>query len=85
LTHITKEVAVQTAAPGRNSQNIVESPVDDATYNVLMALASKLEAIDTYRKYAGDSRNGQLWQQLAQDDRKHADQLLEELRSALSR
>jgi hypothetical protein len=75
---------VQTAAPGRSSQNIVESPVDDATYNVLMALASKLEAIDTYRKYASDGKNGELWQQLAQDDRKHADKLLQELRSCLN-
>ena len=45
---------MQTALPGRSSQNIAEPPVDDATYNVLMALASKLEAIDTYRKYAAD-------------------------------
>ena len=76
---------MQTAAPGRSSQDIVESPVDDPTYNVLMALASKLEAIDTYRKYAEDGRNGQLWQQLAEADRKHADLLLEELRTALNR
>ena len=75
---------MQTAAPGSSSQMIVESPVDDATYNVLMALASKLEAIDTYRKYANDGKNGELWQQLAQADRKHADQLLEELRSCLN-
>src|SRR5688500_3010095 len=83
LTH-TRRCSVQTAAPGRSSQNIVESPVDDATYNVLMALASKLEAIDTYRKYAADGQNGQLWAQLAQDDRKHADQLLKELRGRFS-
>ena len=63
----------------------VESPVDDATYNVLMALASKLEAIDTYRKYSADGSGGDLWQQLAQDDRRHADRLLEELRSKLGR
>ena len=76
---------MQTATPsGRGSQMTVESPVDDATYNVLMALASKLEAIDTYRKYASDGKNGELWQQLAQDDRKHADRLLEELRSCLN-
>ena len=74
---------MQTATPsGRGST--VESPVDDATYNVLMALASKLEAIDTYRKYASDGKNGELWQQLAQDDRKHADKLLQELRSCLN-
>lgn len=75
---------METAAPGRSAQMVVESPVDDATYNVLMALASKLEAIDTYKKYASDGRNGQLWQQLAEDDRKHADKLLEELRSCLN-
>ena len=60
-----------------------DSPVDDATYNVLMALASKLEAIDTYKKYANDGKNGQLWQQLAQEDRRLADRLLDELRNCL--
>ena len=76
---------MQTATPsGRSSQTTVESPVDDATYNVLMALASKLEAIDTYRKYSSDGKNAELWQQLAQDDRKHADKLLRELRSCLN-
>jgi hypothetical protein len=60
-----------------------ESPVDDATYNVLMALASKLEAIDTYKKYANDGRNSGLWQQLAQQDRQHADLLLDELRGLI--
>jgi hypothetical protein len=61
-----------------------DSPVDDATYNVLMALASKLEAIDTYKKYASDGKNGDLWRQLAQEDRQHADMLLKELRGALT-
>ncbi|HEX5015447.1 MAG TPA: hypothetical protein VFV72_14975 [Candidatus Limnocylindrales bacterium] len=60
----------------------IESPVDDATYNVLMALSSKLEAIDTYRKYASDGSS--LWRELAQDDRRHADRLLDELRSRLT-
>ena len=62
----------------------VDSPVDDPTYNVLMALASKLEAIDTYRKYAGDGGDSTLWRQLAEDDRRHADRLLEELRGRLT-
>lgn len=61
-----------------------ESPVDDPTYNVIMALASKLEAIDTYRKYSGDGRNDALWQRLAEDDRRHADLLLDELRTCLN-
>jgi rubrerythrin len=61
-----------------------ESPVDDPTYNIIAVLASKLEAIDTYRKYSGDGRNDALWQRLAEDDRRHADLLLEELRSGLN-
>jgi len=71
-----------TATPTQTQGFVVESPVDDATYNVLMALASKLEAIDTYRKYASDG--GDLWNKLAQDDRRHADMLLEELRGRLT-
>ena len=65
------------------SRTTTDSPVDDATYNVLMALASKLEAIDTYRKYEGDGKNGALWQRLAQEDRKDAELLLQELKNCL--
>ncbi|HET7030948.1 MAG TPA: hypothetical protein VFI34_10590 [Candidatus Limnocylindrales bacterium] len=61
----------------------IESPVDDATYDLLMALASKLEAIDTYRVYAGDG-DAELWQALAQDERRHADRLVEALRRRLA-
>lgn len=74
---------MQTAAPGR-SGTMPESPIDDATYNVMMALASKLEAIDVYKKYANDGTNPQLWSRLAEDDRRHADLLLDELRNRLS-
>ena len=74
-----------TATPTmQRSSPTTDSPVDDATYNVLMALASKLEAIDTYKKYANDGKNGNLWQQLAQEDRQHADMLLKELRNRLT-
>jgi hypothetical protein len=61
----------------------VESPVDDATYDVMMALASKLEGIDTYHVYAQDG-NAELWRQIAEDDRRHADLLLTELKSRLA-
>jgi hypothetical protein len=66
------------------SRSTTDSPVDDATYNVLMALASKLEAIDTYRKYESDGKNGALWRRLAQDDRKDAELLLQELKNCLN-
>jgi hypothetical protein len=62
----------------------IESPVDDETYNVLMALASKLEAIDTYRRYAGDGE-GDLWRELAQDERRHAQRLFGELKARIAR
>ena len=61
----------------------VDSPVDDATYDVMMALASKLEGIDTYHVYAQDG-NADLWRQIAEDDRRHADLLLAELKSRLA-
>ena len=61
----------------------IESPIDDETYDVLMALASKLEAIDTYRTYAEDGR-AELWQELARDDRRHAEMLVTELRQRLA-
>ena len=61
----------------------VDSPVDDATYDVMMALASKLEGIDTYHVYAQDGNAG-LWRQIAEDDRRHADLLLAELKSRLA-
>ena len=64
--------------------DLVESPVDDATYDVMMALASKLEGIDTYHVYAQDG-NAEMWRQMAEDDRRHADLLLTELKSRLAR
>jgi hypothetical protein len=65
------------------STGTMDSPVDNATYNVLMALSSKLEAIDTYRKYEKD--DGSIWQELIREDRRHAERLLEELKSMLRR
>ena len=61
----------------------IPSPVDDATYDLLMALSSKLEAIDTYRVYAEDG-NADLWEELAGDDRRHAERLYETLRERMA-
>jgi hypothetical protein len=60
----------------------IESPIDDATYDVLMALTSKLEAIDTYQVYAEDG-NAELWRELAQDERRHAERLFNELKQRI--
>jgi len=61
----------------------IESPVDDGTYDLLMALSSKLEAIDTYRVYAGDG-NPELWRELAGDEARHAERLYTELRRRIA-
>ena len=60
-----------------------DSPIDDETYDLLMALASKLEAIDTYRVYAGDG-NPELWRELAGDEARHAERLYSELRRRMA-
>jgi hypothetical protein len=68
---------------GSDAKGWGESPVDDATYNVMMALASKLEGIDVYRVYAEDGSED-LWRSIAKDDRRHADLLLTELKRRLA-
>ena len=59
------------------------SPVDNATYNLLQALVSKLEAIEAYGKYQRDG-DQELFGEFAADERRHAERLLEALRSRLS-
>jgi hypothetical protein len=59
------------------------SPVDDRTYNLLQALTSKLEAIDAYEQYAMDDQDG-TFTELIEDERRHAERLLEALRRALA-
>lgn len=68
---------------GATDGDWIESPVDDETYDLMMALASKLEAIDTYRIYAEDG-NPELWRELAQGERGHADRLFTELKQRLA-
>ena len=69
-----------TAASGETYQ----SPVDDFTYDLLQALTSKLEAIEAYNMYAEDEQGSDLFRQLADEDRQHAERLLEALRQRLS-
>lgn len=78
-------MAVQTSHHYRSAGGI-QSPVDDQLYDLLQALTSKCEAIEAYAKYeedaAGDAK--QLFQELARDDTKHAERLLETLRTRLN-
>jgi len=60
-----------------------EYPVDDATYNLLQALTSKLEAIEAYEQYESDDPEG-VFGELIQDERRHAQQLLDALKGRLA-
>lgn len=53
-------------------------PVDNQTYNLLQMLVSKLEAVEAYSVYEEDLDGDalQVVQKIAQDDRRHVDELL---------
>lgn len=65
------------------SNKTTDSIVDDATYDLLQALTSKLEAIDAYQQYAADEPDG-LFRRLIVDERRHAEELLEALRNRIA-
>jgi rubrerythrin len=72
---------------GRNggtqaSSTVPDSPVDDATYNLLQALTSKLEAIEAYELYAEQDEEG-VFSEMIEDERQHAERLLQALRRRL--
>src|SRR5437762_12158472 len=56
--------------------------VDNPTYNLLQAATSACEAVEAYRKYASDG-DEQLFQQLADEQARHAEQLLDALHQRL--
>jgi hypothetical protein len=61
------------------------SPVDNETYDLLQSLTSKLEAIEAYQKYAADGgESALLFDRLAQEDSRHANDLLDALRKRLA-
>jgi hypothetical protein len=64
----------------------VRSPIDDRTYDLLQAIVSKCEAIEAYAKYEedADGDHRQLFQEFARDEAKHAERLLEALKSTLT-
>jgi rubrerythrin len=70
-------------AKGAAGSSVADSPVDDATYNVLQALTSKLEAIEAYELYAEQDDEG-VFAELLEDERQHAERLLEALRKRLN-
>lgn len=63
----------------QGSTTVTESPVDDATYNLLQALTSKLEAIEAYEIYSEQDEEG-IFEELIQDERRHAEKIYGALR-----
>jgi rubrerythrin len=66
-------------------KSVGQSPVDDATYNLMQALTSKLEAIEAYETYRedGDDTDRELFEDLLREERQHADRLLAALRTRM--
>ena len=69
-----------TSGAGQSQSQGVGSPISNEAYNVISALASVLEGLEAYRKYAGDG-NQQVWQQAGQ----HGVQTVEVLVTELER
>jgi len=78
------DVTVQTSHHYRSGGGI-QSPIDDQLYDLLQALVNKCEAIEAYAKYEqdADGETQQLFQELAREDARAAERLLETLRSKL--
>lgn len=66
-----------------NTFEVAPQVVDDATYDLLQALTSKLEAIEAYEQYTLDA-NASIFADLLEDERRHAAQLLHALRERLA-
>ena len=63
---------------GQGQTGNVGSPISNEAYNVISALASKLEGLEAYRKYSKDG-SGQIWQQLTQIEVQGVQKLCDEL------
>jgi len=66
-------------------RTVPDSPVSDVTYDLMQALTSKLESIEAYEMYREDADGyvRQLFEDMLDDDRRHAERLLDALRMEL--
>ena len=80
-------MTVQTSHHYRSSGSQVQNPVDGQLYDLLQVIVSKCEAIEAYAKYEedADGEAKSLFQELARDDTRHAERLLDVLRTRLNR
>jgi hypothetical protein len=63
-----------------------QSPVSDVTYDLMQALTSRLEAIEASEVYREDATGDvqRLFDEMLDDDRRHAERLLDALRSEIA-
>jgi hypothetical protein len=81
----TMEKQVPMTQTATRPRSVASSPVSDITYDLMQALTSKLEAIEAYEMYRDDA-NGevrQIFDEMLDDDRRHAERLLDALRGQL--
>ena len=74
---------MQQTMPGQD----VQFPVDNATYNLMTTLTEKLSALETYATYMEDAEGNeaQLYQELIDQDTRHAERIYEVLRDRMAR
>ena len=79
----TGDVTAREGIPVYGGAFLATDPiVDDATYDLLQALTSKLEAIEAYEQYILDG-NESVFRELLEDERRHARRLVGALRERL--
>ena len=78
---------VQTQTGHHYRTSTIQSPIDDQLYDLLQTLTSKCEAIEAYAKYEDDASGDakQIFQEMARDDIRHAERLLQVLKTELSK
>ena len=80
-------MTVQTQTSHHYQTDSFRSPVDNQVYDLLQTLTSKCEAIETYAKYEDDATGEvkQAFQEMAADDIRHAERLLQLLKTQLNK
>ena len=64
----------------------VHYPVDNGTYNLLMTLTEKLQALESYRTYSKDvsGQELELYKGLIEEDTRHAERIYQVLKSRIA-
>jgi rubrerythrin len=83
-TTTTAPASSATKTTAESARGAIASPVDDATYDLLQALTSKLEAIEAYQMYAEDDGLRDLFERLGREEVEHAEALYAALRDRIT-